>query len=149
MMPCVTDAVPAAALLSTPAVAAALAIYAVRQRRAARAAATPSIEEQEVLLEKAPIFDHVGSTEKSMVEVSENDWKPPNHYDGNPWVARILDEADTSSEPLHPVLKEFKATIEDDPILFMLFTRMFSEVPEATDPTGRPQVKDYMHMVSA
>lgn len=143
-MPCVHEAASAAVLLSSPAVLAALVVYFVKKRRTSPVL---SAEEVETLLEKAPLNSHTEYVEKTSLLQSQ-EWMPPNHYDGNAWVTRILAEAETSSAPLHPVLKEFQATIEDDPILFMLFTRMFSEVPEANDPTGRPQVKDYMHMVS-
>ncbi|KAK5114385.1 hypothetical protein LTR85_010207 [Meristemomyces frigidus] len=134
-------------LLALP-VLAALVVYIARQRRSSNhAISTPDIE---ALPEKEPVVTAVELVaEKSEGVLHAGKWVPPNHFDGNPWLVRILAEADASKAELHPVLQEFQATIEDDPILFMLFTRMFHEVPQAQDPTGRPQVKDYKHMLKA
>lgn len=149
-MPCLRQAAPALALLSLPALFAAVLVFIVRRRRAARVEHVLPVHDAELALEKAPIATEVEYVdEKAVLAAKSTEWTPPNHFDGNNWLIRILAEAETSSKDLHPVLKEFKRTIEDDPVLFMLFTRMFSEVPEATDPTGRPEVKDYMHMLKA
>jgi phosphatidylserine decarboxylase len=117
--------------------------YIVRRRR--------SSEAQSVL----PIHQETSSTEKiqssNQIVLAEQvvEWLPPNHFDGSDWVAKIAAQADASKAELHPVLKEFQSTIENDPILFMLFTRMFHEVPESRDPTGRPEVRDFHHMLRA
>lgn len=135
-------------LLAVPALLAALIIYVVRRRRSS--ASATSAYDAEALVEKASIVDDARLVdEKAGLAHCSEEWTPPNHFNGNPWLARILNEADESEDELHPVLKEFQSTIEDDPILFMLFTRMFHEVPEAEDPTGHPQVKDYKHMLKA
>ncbi len=56
-----------------------------------------------------------------------------------------------SAQTFHPVIQEFQEVIEEDPVLFRLFTQMFEQVPAAqkyeTDPAGSPQVKDYHHML--
>ncbi len=50
---------------------------------------------------------------------------------------------------LHPVIEEFKNLIENDPVVFMLFTRMFEEIPKGPrfrkDPTGAPQIRSHKH----
>ncbi|KAK5129614.1 hypothetical protein LTR08_003013 [Meristemomyces frigidus] len=137
-MLCLSSAGPGVVLLALPFLAA-LLVYAVRRRRTPpRIASAHDVEASTELV-----------NEKAELALRLEGWMPPNHFDGNPWLVRILAEADASKADLHPVLKEFQATIEDDPILFMLFTRMFHEVPEAQDPTGRPQVRDYKHMLKA
>jgi len=49
------------------------------------------------------------------------------------------------------VIQDFKELIENDPKLFMQFNQMFDQVPRKTpflnDPTGRPQVRNYHHML--
>ena len=69
----------------------------------------------------------------------------------NRWVDERILEADKDNRPLLPVIKEFKDLIEGDPELLMLFTQMFEEIsakPEfRNDPTGKPQVRDYRHML--
>ena len=63
------------------------------------------------------------------------------------------DDPDNYAEPraLHPVIAEFQKVIESDPEIFMLFSQMFEQVPRRppynSDPTGKPQVRDYPHML--
>lgn len=119
---------------------AAIVIYVRRQNRTAQ-----STSEEESIIEKE-------KTDFALLapQPREDEWLPPNGpYNSPAWLTKILVDAETSTRPLHPVLKEFQSTIEEDPILFMLFTRMFKEDPEARDPVGRPEVKDYMHMIQA
>ena len=56
-----------------------------------------------------------------------------------------------TKKDLHPVIQEFKEMIENDAHLFMLFTQMFEQIPQdsifLSDPTGKPQVRDYKHML--
>ncbi|MDC8748544.1 phosphatidylserine decarboxylase family protein [Xanthomonas campestris] len=56
-----------------------------------------------------------------------------------------------SSRPLHPVIEDFKAVIEGDAQIYMLFHQMFEQVPHKPpynqDPTGKPQVRDYQLML--
>lgn len=132
------------AAFTLPALFAALLVFLVRRRRPI----SYTDDDTERLVERVPgsyaptVYD-----EKKALE--EREWMPPNHFDGLPWLTRVLREADESTEDLHPILKEFKRTIEDDPIIYMLFSRMFTETPESTDPSGHPQVKDYLHMLKA
>jgi phosphatidylserine decarboxylase len=50
-----------------------------------------------------------------------------------------------------PVVAEFKALIESDPELYMLFTQMFDQIPREApyleDPVGNPVVRDYGEML--
>ncbi|WP_295453484.1 phosphatidylserine decarboxylase family protein [uncultured Thiodictyon sp.] len=59
------------------------------------------------------------------------------------------DQGDTT--PLLPVIDEFRALIENDPELFMLFTQMFEQIPHEPryekDPAGNPAVRDYREML--
>lgn len=121
-------------------------IYLVRRRRASRSSDVLPVYQDNTFDEKT-----IATSEVSAIETNEKsaEWLPPNHFDGDNWVAKIAREAEKSTAELHPVLKEFQATIENDPILFMLFTRMFQEVPEARDPTGRKEVHSYQHMLRA
>lgn len=142
---------PQVALLALPVLFAALLVYTVKRRFTSRVAtdllpvhATEAVPEKVRHAIEVEIIDG-----KNVIALRSKEWLPPNHFDGNPWITRILAEANTSQAELHPVLKEFQRTIEDDPILYMLVSRMFHEVPEANDPTGRPQVHDYKHMLRA
>lgn len=57
----------------------------------------------------------------------------------------------TNPQPLLPVVEEFKELIESDPEIYMLFHQMFEQVPDKApynvDPTGEPQVRNYLHML--
>lgn len=50
-----------------------------------------------------------------------------------------------------PVVQEFKALIDNDPELYMLFTQMFEQIPRTApylnDPVGNPQVRNYRDML--
>ena len=69
----------------------------------------------------------------------------------NQWVKDLIRETDAEARPLLPVIQEFKNLIESDPELIMLFTQMFEQVPRTPpfqdDPTGKPQVRNYQHML--
>jgi phosphatidylserine decarboxylase len=56
-----------------------------------------------------------------------------------------------SEAKLAPVIEEFRALIEGDPELYILFTQMFEQVPDQpgfqNDPTGAPQLRDYQDML--
>jgi len=68
------------------------------------------------------------------------------------WLGRLIEEVERDSQPLRPVVQEFKDAIESDPQLFMLFNMLFSQIPKKppyfNDPTGKPQVRDYQHMLA-
>lgn len=123
---------------------AAIVIYVRRQKRDTQTTSEASSGEEDFLTEEEKTSFSTSITPRP------GEWLPPNGpYNSPVWLSNILAQAETSTRPLHPVLREFQHTIEDDPILFMLFTRMFKEDPEAKDPVGRPEVKDYIHMIKA
>ncbi len=69
----------------------------------------------------------------------------------NEWMERLIRETEASERPLLPVIQEFKDLIENDAEIYMLFSQMFTQIPRkppfATDPTGKPQIRDYHHML--
>lgn len=68
-------------------------------------------------------------------------------------VAQQKEANKTSTNPqaLLPVVEEFKELIENDPEIYMLFNQMFEQLPDKApynvDPTGAPQVRDYLQML--
>jgi Phophatidylserine decarboxylase len=122
-----------------------VAIVLYVRRRKLNTTSNISSSEEEAFIEKEKTSFAVTARPASFGE-----WLPPNGpYNGPTWLTKILADAETSTRPLHSVLRDFQSIIEEDPILFMLFTRMFTETPEAMDPIGRPEVKDYKHMIQA
>ncbi len=79
------------------------------------------------------------------------EWLPSDQATLNLWMEARVNELDTSSKPLQPVIAEFKNLIESDPEIYMLFTKMFEQVSShsrfSKTPTGTPQVRDYLHML--
>jgi phosphatidylserine decarboxylase len=79
------------------------------------------------------------------------EWLPSDHAILELWMATLIRESDAEKRSLHPVIEDFKALIEGDPQIFMLFSLMFEQVPKKhpyhKDPTGKPQVRDYRHML--
>lgn len=67
------------------------------------------------------------------------------------WLARHIKLANECTGPLHPVIQEFKNVIERDAEIFMLFSQMFTQVPQwgkfSKNPAGEPQVRDYQQML--
>jgi len=79
-------------------------------------------------------------------------WLPSDRQTLNQWIDRQVRAVDSEpAQDLHPSIREFQALIERDPVLFMHFTRMFEQVPAKppylSDPTGRPRIRDYSHML--
>ncbi len=66
-------------------------------------------------------------------------------------LSLILVTFTLSATPLRPVIQEFRQLIEEDPVLFRLFTQMFEQIPSTpeykTNPTGVSQVEDYNQML--
>ena len=67
------------------------------------------------------------------------------------WLSGIIEKTHAEQRPLHPVVADLRDLIEGDPHIFMLFHQMFEQVPRKMpynrDPTGKPQVRDYLHML--
>ncbi len=91
------------------------------------------------------------ATEKS-VPYQVGQWLPSDQRVLNQWVKHLVQETKADPQPLVPVVQELKNLIESDPVLLMLFTQMFEQVPSNTpeyqkDPTGQPQIRDYRLML--
>jgi phosphatidylserine decarboxylase len=78
-------------------------------------------------------------------------WLPSDHAFLRSWLEAMIRKAAEESRSLHPVVAELRDLIETDPEIFMLFSQMFEQVPRRPpydkDPTGKPQVRDYPHML--
>jgi len=78
-------------------------------------------------------------------------WLPSDQAILEGWLRVVIDESEQRSDSLLPVVEEFRQLIEDDPEVYMLFHQMFREVPAKApynnDPTGKPQIRDYMQML--
>ena len=79
------------------------------------------------------------------------DWLPSDQAFLMRWLEAMIQKAQAQQKPLHPVIADFRDLIESDAELFMLFSQMFEQVPRRPpydkDPTGKPQVRDYRHML--
>ena len=78
-------------------------------------------------------------------------WLPSDRRFLNLWLAALKDEVEAAKQPLLPVMEEFRALIEEDPEIYMYFHQMFQQLPSSPDymkdPTGQPQVGNYMTML--
>jgi phosphatidylserine decarboxylase len=78
-------------------------------------------------------------------------WLPSDHAFLARWLEAMIAKTDAERRELQPVIADFRDVIESDPTLFMLFNQMFEQVPKRPpydrDPTGKPQVRDYQHML--
>ena len=78
-------------------------------------------------------------------------WLPSDHRFLVRWLEAMIEKTHTEQRPLHPVIEDFRDLIESEPSIFMLFNQMFEQVPKRPpydcDPTGKPQVRDYQHML--
>lgn len=75
-------------------------------------------------------------------------WLPRDQHALDAWLRELIDRvASRPPAPLHPVVDKFRALIEGDAEVYMLFHLMFEQVPHKPpyneDPTGQPQVRDY------
>lgn len=79
------------------------------------------------------------------------EWLPSDQAFLENWLTRLITEVEGAPKPLHPVVDELRQLIETDPTVYMLFNQMFQQVPYKPpynkDPTGKPQVRDYRHML--
>ena len=79
------------------------------------------------------------------------EWLPSDQAFLDTWLAAIIRKSLAEQRSLHPVIADFRDLIEGDPQIFMLFRQMFDQVPRKhpynKDPTGKPQVRDYGHML--
>jgi len=81
-------------------------------------------------------------------------WLPSDQLFLEQWMAQLIRDANAASTKgaaLFPVIQEFKDLIEGDAEIYMLFHQMFTQIPKkapfANDPSGKPQITDYMQML--
>lgn len=80
-------------------------------------------------------------------------WRLSDQQRLEAWIADVVEASAPRPEqpPLKPVIQELQALIESDPELYMQFTQMFEQIPDAPefarDPTGAPQIRDYQQML--
>ncbi|KAF5390387.1 hypothetical protein D9757_005309 [Collybiopsis confluens] len=80
-------------------------------------------------------------------------WLPKDHRVLESWVDKKLKKAEQlPPSEWHPVVQEFQQIIEEDPELYRGFHEMFEQVPDKPpynqDMLGKPQIRDYMKMLS-
>lgn len=79
------------------------------------------------------------------------EWLPSDEAFLAGWLEAMILKTHAEPKALHPVVAEFGKVIESDPEIFMLFSQMFEQVPRRppynNDPTGKPQVRDYPHLL--
>ena len=79
------------------------------------------------------------------------EWLPSDQATLNQWLGKLIETTAREDKPLLPVIADFKAFIENDPVVHMLFTQMFDQVPRRPpynkSPTHQPQVRNYQHML--
>jgi phosphatidylserine decarboxylase len=78
-------------------------------------------------------------------------WLPSDQVFLASWLEAMVEKTLAQPRALHPVIADLKQLIETDPEIFMLFNQMFEQVPKRPpydrDPCGKPQVRDYQHML--
>jgi len=79
------------------------------------------------------------------------EWLPSDHAFLARWLEDMIARTAARPRSLHPAIAQLRALIESDAALYMLFNQMFEQVPRRPpydqDPRGRPQVRDYGHML--
>jgi phosphatidylserine decarboxylase len=78
-------------------------------------------------------------------------WLPSDEAFLAKWLEAIIQKNQAEAKALHPVIADFQNLIENDAEIAMLFHQMFEQVPKKPpynkDPTGKPQVRSYQHML--
>lgn len=71
-------------------------------------------------------------------------WTPPQELTHPEWLTDLIKGADADLRPLNDSLVELKEIMENDSVLYMLFSLMFQEVPREPpynrEPTGSKQI---------
>jgi len=79
------------------------------------------------------------------------EWLPSDQAFLDKWLQAMIHKTHAEKKALHPVIADFQHLIESDADIFMLFNQMFEQVPKKPpynkDPTGKPQVRSYRHML--
>ncbi|PBK64649.1 hypothetical protein ARMSODRAFT_996703 [Armillaria solidipes] len=88
----------------------------------------------------------------TVVEHRIGGWLPRDHRVVERWLAKKIVQCSVKTQAFHPVIQEFKNLIEQDAEIYMGFHQMFEQVPTKplynNDPAGKPQVRDYMTMLT-
>lgn len=67
------------------------------------------------------------------------------------WMEKLRHTADEQKDTLHPLLQDFRNSVERVPGLFVQINQMFEQLPSSPqyqqDPTGKPQVRDFLHLL--
>jgi phosphatidylserine decarboxylase len=78
-------------------------------------------------------------------------WLPSDEAFLAKWLEAIIQKSQAEAKALHPVIADFQNLIENDAEIAVLFHQMFEQVPKKPpynkDPTGKPQVRSYQHML--
>ena len=78
-------------------------------------------------------------------------WLPYDHEVLQQWLSEMVIQVDDRPKPLAPAVLALKQLIESDTVLFMHVSSMFEQVPTTApydfDGLGRPQLRDYRHML--
>ena len=68
-------------------------------------------------------------------------WLPGDPQPLGAWLGATVVRAEQAGAPFHPVIVEFQALIENDPVLFMYFTEMFAQQSVLPVPPGSGDIK--------
>ena len=68
-------------------------------------------------------------------------WLPVDPRHLSKWLGRTIAEAEQTNASLHPVVREFRDMIENDPVMNMYFTLMFEQQPRSAPKPGSGDVK--------
>jgi phosphatidylserine decarboxylase len=76
-------------------------------------------------------------------------WLPVDPRHLSKWLESNIAEAEQKNASLHPVVREFRDMIENDPVMNMYFTLMFEQQPRSAPKPGSGDVKleDYEQML--
>ncbi len=93
----------------------------------------------------------MGKSAAADVPFRVGEWLPSDQAFLDKWLQAMIQKTHTGKKALHPVIADFQRLIEGDADIFMLFNQMFEQVPKKPpynkDPTGKPQVRSYRHML--
>jgi phosphatidylserine decarboxylase len=91
------------------------------------------------------------TTPAKSVPYRVGEWLPSDQAFLDAWLTAIIQRTQAEPRAFHPVIVGFRDLIENDARIFMLFHQMFEQVPRKPpynkDPTGKPQLRDYRHML--
>jgi len=68
-------------------------------------------------------------------------WLPVDPRHLSKWLESNIAEAEQRNASLHPVVREFRGMIENDPVMNMYFTLMFEQQPRSAPKSGSGDVK--------